>query len=231
MTDTEDKPKKPAVPRNAASIVVVRGNPDAPDVLVGRRPSTARFMPDVWVFPGGAVEDDDFRIRTPHGLRDDVTARLTRTAEPDLAHALAWTALREMREETGLILGKEGSHAVCADCEAQAAYRDAGLVPDFSALDYLMRACTPEYQPIRFNTRFFIADGDETSGEIWQTPELEEIRWVPLNDLPNMKIAGITSIVIEQTQQYWRTQPSPDPDRTVMYFSADMDRNRIWQEE
>lgn len=231
MTDKKEAPKTPAVPRNAASIVVVRGQHDDPDVLVGRRPSTARFMPDVWVFPGGAVEEDDFRIDSPYGLRDDVTARLTRTAETDLAHALAWTALREMREETGLILGKEGAHEVSAECEAQTAYRAAGLAPDFSALDYLMRACTPEYQPIRFNTRFFIADGDETSGEIWQTSELEEIRWVPLNDLPDMKIAGITGIVIDQAQQYWRERPSPDPDRKVMYFSADMDRNRIWHEE
>ncbi|MDB3952385.1 NUDIX domain-containing protein [Alphaproteobacteria bacterium] len=226
-----EKTKKPAEPRDAASVIMLRGTPGDPEVLVGRRPEKARFMPSVWVFPGGAVEEADFQLQTPHNLREDVLARLTRTTAPRLAHALAWTALREMREETGLLLGKTGDDNSATESEAHDAYQRAGIVPNLTALDYLMRACTPEYQPIRFNTRFFIADGTDTSGNIWQTSELEEICWIRLNELPDMKIAGITGIVIEQAQQYWFSQPSPDPDRTVMFFSADMDHNRIWQEE
>ncbi len=226
-----EETKKPAEPRDAASLIMLKGASEDPEVLVGRRPKTARFMPDVWVFPGGAVEEDDFHIQTPHRLREDVLTRLTRTTQPDLAHALAWTALREMREETGLLFGADGADASPTASEAHDAYQKAGLVPNLTGLDYLMRACTPEYQPIRFNTRFFVADGAHTSGEIWQTAELEEICWVRLNKLPDMKIAGITEIVVEQAQQYWRTGPQPNPDRTVMFFSADMDRNRIWHEE
>jgi 8-oxo-dGTP pyrophosphatase MutT (NUDIX family) len=226
-----EETKIPAEPRDAASLVMLKGTPDDPEVLVGRRPKTARFMPSVWVFPGGGVEEADFQIQTPHSLREDVLARLTRTTVPELAHALAWTALREMREETGLLFGKEGDDNSPTASEAHDAYQNAGLAPNLTALDYLMRACTPEYQPIRFNTRFFVADGTHASGNIWQTSELEEICWVRLNELPDMKIAGITGIVIEQAQQYWRTQPSPDPGRTVMFFSADMDHNRIWHEE
>ena len=226
-----EKTKKIAEPRDAASVIMLRGTPGDPEVLVGRRPEKARFMPSVWVFPGGAVEEADFQLQTPHNLREDVLARLTRTTAPGLAHALAWTALREMREETGLLFGKTGDDNSTTESEAHDAYQSAGLVPNLTALDYLMRACTPEYQPIRFNTRFFVADGADTSGNIWQTSELEEICWVRLNELPDMKIAGITGIVIEQAQQYWCSQPSPDPDRKVMFFSADMDHNRIWREE
>ena len=85
--------QKPAIPRDAASIIVVRGESQNPDVLVGRRPSTARFMPNVWVFPGGALETDDFELRTPFSLRSDVSSRLTRTSKPEVARALAWADL------------------------------------------------------------------------------------------------------------------------------------------
>ena len=223
--------QKPAVPRDAASIIVVRGDNQNPDVLVGRRPSTARFMPNVWVFPGGALETDDFELSTPFSLRSDVLSLLTRTSKPEVARALAWAALREMYEETGLFIGQKSSLNTTLRGEAQSAYNEAGLVPDLSALDYLMRACTPEYQPIRFNTRFFITDGSATSGEIRQTPELEEICWVPLNDLIEMNVASITEIVIKQTQLYLKEKPAPNSERTIMFFSADMDHNRIWREE
>tara|TARA_Y100000589_G_scaffold322557_1_gene355654 strand:- start:504 stop:1202 length:699 start_codon:yes stop_codon:yes gene_type:complete len=223
--------QKPAIPRDAASIIVVRGKTQNPDVLVGRRPSKARFMPNVWVFPGGALEADDFKLKTPFSLRSDVSERLTRTSKPEVARALAWTALREMYEETGLLIGRKSSLKTPARGEAQSAYNDLGLAPDLSALDYLMRACTPEYQPIRFNTRFFIANGSAATGEIRQTPELEEICWVPLDNLLGMKVASITEIVIEQTQLYLKEKPTPNPERKIMFFSADMDHNRIWHEE
>jgi len=223
--------QKPAIPRDAASIIVVRGKDKNPDVLVGRRPSTARFMPNVWVFPGGALETGDFELITPFSLRSDVSSLLTRTSKPEVARALAWTALREMYEETGLFIGRKSSLNTPSLGEAQSAYNDLGLAPDLSALDYLMRACTPEYQPIRFNTRFFIANGSAASGEIRQTPELEEISWVPLDNLIEMKVASITEIVIKQTQLYLKEKSAPASERKIMFFSADMDRNRIWREE
>ena len=52
-----EETKKPAEPRDAASLIMLKGAPDDPEVLVGRRPEKARFMPSVWVFPGGAVEE------------------------------------------------------------------------------------------------------------------------------------------------------------------------------
>src|SRR2546422_10332472 len=51
------------------------------EVLLGKRTSRARFMADVWVFPGGAVD----------GPADD-----------DPAHRA--TALRELEEEAGVSL-------------------------------------------------------------------------------------------------------------------------------
>src|SRR5436309_12181939 len=48
-----------ATPRQAASVIVLRGGADALEVLLVRRTPAARFMGGVWVFPGGAVDADE----------------------------------------------------------------------------------------------------------------------------------------------------------------------------
>lgn len=54
---------EPAVPRPAASVVLLRRggkhSDRALEVLLLKRAETAKFMPGVWVFPGGAVDDGD----------------------------------------------------------------------------------------------------------------------------------------------------------------------------
>jgi 8-oxo-dGTP pyrophosphatase MutT (NUDIX family) len=69
-------------PRQAASVILLRGGARALEVLLVKRTERARFMGGVWVFPGGAVEAGD--------------------GEGDLAHRLA--AVRELREEAGVTL-------------------------------------------------------------------------------------------------------------------------------
>jgi 8-oxo-dGTP pyrophosphatase MutT (NUDIX family) len=75
----------PTEPRAAAGIVLMRHggkhSSRSLEVLLGKRTSRARFMADVWVFPGGAVD----------GTRDD-----------DEAHRA--TALRELEEEAAVAL-------------------------------------------------------------------------------------------------------------------------------
>ena len=49
----------PVKPRDAASLLIVRKHRGEHQVLMGRRPAKDRFMPDVYVFPGGRVEPSD----------------------------------------------------------------------------------------------------------------------------------------------------------------------------
>jgi 8-oxo-dGTP pyrophosphatase MutT (NUDIX family) len=65
-------------PRQAASIIVLRDSQEGPEVLLVQRNPSQRFMGGAWVFPGGAVHDED------------------------ADHAAA--ALRELREEAGVAL-------------------------------------------------------------------------------------------------------------------------------
>jgi 8-oxo-dGTP pyrophosphatase MutT (NUDIX family) len=46
-------------PRVASSVIVLRDSPDGPEVLLVQRNPDARFMGGAWVFPGGAVSDDE----------------------------------------------------------------------------------------------------------------------------------------------------------------------------
>ena len=71
---------EPTEPRQAASVIVIRGADDELEVLLVRRNPEARFMGGFWVFPGGAVDAHE--------------------GEGDEAHRLA--AVRELAEEAGV---------------------------------------------------------------------------------------------------------------------------------
>jgi 8-oxo-dGTP pyrophosphatase MutT (NUDIX family) len=70
------------VPRQAATVIVLRGGDQTLEVLLVRRTTSARFMGGVWVFPGGAVDDAE--------------------GEGDAAQRVA--AIRELHEEAGIVL-------------------------------------------------------------------------------------------------------------------------------
>jgi 8-oxo-dGTP pyrophosphatase MutT (NUDIX family) len=69
-----------ATPRQAASVIVLRGGGDRLELLLVKRTEHARFMGGVWVFPGGAVDAHE--------------------GEGNAAHRRA--AVRELEEEAGL---------------------------------------------------------------------------------------------------------------------------------
>ena len=48
-----------AIPRRAATVVVLRANQDVPEVLLVKRARTLAFMADAFVFPGGRAEDSE----------------------------------------------------------------------------------------------------------------------------------------------------------------------------
>jgi len=122
------------VPRQAATVIVLRGGDEALEVLLVRRTSRARFMGGVWVFPGGAVD-------AVEGEGDD---------------AQRAAALRELREEAGIVID------------------DPGELVRFS------RWITPAEVSIRFDTHFFLAampegqepriDGEEVVAFAWFAP-------------------------------------------------------------
>src|SRR3546814_13291274 len=91
------------------------------------------------------------------------------------------------------------SSDVCSsDLPARVAFAAEGLVPDLAALDYIARAVTPPHSPIRFNTRFFLADGTRRNAPLPHSDEREEIGWRKLAEVQGtMQMASVTHFVPE----------------------------------
>lgn len=188
-------------------------------------------MPGVYVFPGGAVDRRDHVIGSFCDLRQDVLARLVRRTKIGRARALAWTAVRETWEETGVLIGRKGEITVSGGDPARDAFAAAGLIPDLAALDYIARAVTPPHSPIRFNTRFFLADGTRVNAPLPHSDELEEIGWRKLRAIQGtLRMANVTRFVLDVALDYWSRRPFPDAARPVPLLSYRHRRSRIGPE-
>jgi 8-oxo-dGTP pyrophosphatase MutT (NUDIX family) len=75
-------PGPATAPRQAATVILLRGGGEGLEVLLVRRTPKARFMGGVWVFPGGAVDSHE--------------------GDGDRAHRAA--AIRELYEEAAIEL-------------------------------------------------------------------------------------------------------------------------------
>jgi 8-oxo-dGTP pyrophosphatase MutT (NUDIX family) len=59
-------PGPATTPRQAASVILLRGGGEGLEVLLVKRNPAARFMGGAWVFPGGAVDADEEGGDAPH---------------------------------------------------------------------------------------------------------------------------------------------------------------------
>ncbi|MFO1265980.1 MAG: NUDIX domain-containing protein [Rubrivivax sp.] len=174
----------PAVPRDAATVVVVRDGGAAPaslEVLLLQRAERGDHNSGAWVFPGGLVDAAD------------------REHAANSGGAFEHAALRECFEECGILLARDAAggwpvlpeaaqHELAALRPQVAAGRIAieavcarfGLTPAFDSLHFIAHWLTPAGRAKRFDTRFFVAavprgqqalhDAGETTDHIWMTP-------------------------------------------------------------
>jgi 8-oxo-dGTP pyrophosphatase MutT (NUDIX family) len=181
----------PVEPRDAASLIIVRRDADGAAVLMGRRKATASFIPDAYVFPGGAIEPGDNHARAASRLRHDTLARMSRSSDAQHSHVLAMAAVRETVEECGLVVGVPGEVGP-ATGDGWKGMRALGLAPALDRLDYLGRAITPEKRPKRFHARFFMVRAEDAVGDLGGDGELLDLRWVPVDDTEGLRIIDVT---------------------------------------
>ena len=199
------------IPKNAATVILLRAKePDGFDVFLLKRHEKSSFMGGNYVYPGGRVDRNDGSVETcslSKGMTFEEAAKVlggTFSPEESFAHWIA--AIRELFEEAGVLLAydqkgnllqirnggeretflhyrkllQEGKINICEIAQKE------DLLFALDQLHYYAHWITPEAQPQRFDTRFFLTryssgqeashDQKETTAGIWITPRkaLEE---------------------------------------------------------
>lgn len=188
-------------PRMASAVMLLRDRPAGQgiEVFMVRRVIQSDFMPNVYVFPGGSVSQDDYATELAQGISAPFAAS---PADPEgqtaAGKGVRAAAIRELFEEAGVLLAYRDGKIVPIP-EDQVAHFDRyrrafqqrqgslaemaraeRLVLATDQLGYFAHWITPEGMPKRFDTYFFVTtapaeqqaahDRLETSEGIWIAP-------------------------------------------------------------
>ena len=158
------------------------------EVFVLHRVAGMAFAPSVTVFPGGGVDETDRQELLWDGPdRQWWAANLN--SDPQRAAALVVAAVRELFEETGVLLAdgpaSESDRAAVAEHRSSLAelLTSRGLRLQSGLLRPWANWITPEGNPRRYDTFFFVAELPEGQRAQMLTTEAESGRWARPMDL------------------------------------------------
>jgi len=191
--------------RYASTVVLLRPDENGSfEVLLTRRPPQMRFLGGFYVFPGGSVHKDDYSAKVLdqcRGLSEtDAQRILGNRHNPELAIGHWIAGIRELFEEVGVLLCESRSGAPIDlrdettkkrfETKRQAMVREKlgfgefleseKLCCDLSRMIYFFHRVTPEFYPMRFDTRFYLAKlpaqqtplprSEEVTRSVWMKP-------------------------------------------------------------
>lgn len=208
--------------RDAATLILVRDPAgETPRVLMGQRGESAVFMPNKFVFPGGAVDAVDVAVPVIGADAEPLASRLAAAAAPGIGPALLAGAIRELWEETGQILGVPGAWRGDAPA-GWASFAASGHLPSAEGVAFVFRAKTPAGRPRRFDARFLLADAarlatdpDDFSGA---SDELGHLHWVPVREARRYDLPFITQVVLAEVAARLPALSAPE---AVPFFRND----------
>ncbi|QEV19346.1 NUDIX hydrolase [Streptomyces alboniger] len=206
----------PATPRRAATVMLLRDGRDgavngaigAPEVHMLRRRASMAFAGGAYAYPGGGVDprDDDHLVRWAGPTRAWWAARLGVDDEA-AAQAIVCAAVRETYEEAGVLLAGPTPETVVGDTTGEdwEADREALVARDLSFADFLDRRglilrsdllgawarwITPEFEPRRYDTFFFVAALPEGQRTRNASTEADRTVWIRPSDAAARYDAG-----------------------------------------
>jgi len=179
---------EPVTPKLAATVLLLDADTSGYRVFMIRRVPTMPFAPGMYAFPGGSVDDRDSEADlrwegpSPQGWAD----RLGQPAA--VAQAVVCAAVREVFEETGVLLATYGGARRTFEAERAALVERQLSFADFvAANDLVLRAdllapwsrwITPIFEPRRYDTYFFLARLPSGQAARNVGGEADEVSWL-----------------------------------------------------
>jgi 8-oxo-dGTP pyrophosphatase MutT (NUDIX family) len=185
----------PVLPKPAATVLLLR---DPLQVYLMRRAQTMAFAPGMHVFPGGTVDARDAAADVRWIGPDPAQWSQRLGLAPAAAQAVVCAAVREVFEECAVLLAGSDASSVVGDVSTSAwqraraaveareigfadLLREHGLALRADLLAPWSRWITPEFEPRRFDTFFFLARlpagqrtlqvGSEATESVWLPPD------------------------------------------------------------
>ncbi|MEU1597262.1 NUDIX hydrolase [Streptomyces sp. NPDC005708] len=185
----------PVVPKRAATVMLLRDTDGFPAVHMLRRRASMAFAGGAYAYPGGGVDprDHDRTIRWAGPTRAWWADRLG--VDETSAQAIVCAAVRETYEEAGVLLAGPTPETVVGDTtgtdwevdRASLVARDLsfaefldrrGLVLRSDLLGAWTRWITPEFEPRRYDTWFFVAALPEGQRTRNASTEADRTVWI-----------------------------------------------------
>ncbi|MFG2343940.1 NUDIX hydrolase [Streptomyces phaeochromogenes] len=185
----------PIAPRRAATVMLLKDTDSTPVVHMLRRRASMAFAGGAYAYPGGGVDprDDDRQIRWAGPTRAWWASRLG--VDETTAQAIVCAAVRETYEEAGVLLAGPTEDTVVGDTtgEEWEADRAALVARDLSFAEFLERRglvlrsdllgawtrwITPEFEPRRYDTWFFVAALPEGQRTRNASTEADRTVWI-----------------------------------------------------
>ncbi|MFJ9466081.1 NUDIX hydrolase [Streptomyces caniferus] len=177
----------PAEPRRAATVLLLRDAASGgPTVHMLRRRTSMAFAGGAYAYPGGSVDPRDERpVAWAGPSRAQWAVRMG--VDPATAQTIVCAAVRETFEESGVLLAGPSAETVVTDTTGEdwEADRAALVAHELSFADFLGRRglvlrsdllgawarwITPEFEPRRYDTWFFVAALPEGQRTLPQGP-------------------------------------------------------------
>lgn len=215
-----DAKKEVALPRDAATVLLLRAAPAGFEVFMVKRSGLSDVLGEAHVFPGGKVDAGDSSadmLARVHGIEELDVAALGEALPRERAAGMFVAAARETFEEAGVLL----AHGLAGDLRL-ARERLNAKVPlhqvlasldamlDAAALVPWVRWVTPTILAKRFDARFFLAvapseqaavhDDFEATHSEWLSPRAALARW----ETGSIKLAPPTYMSLQHLAGYDR---------------------------
>lgn len=185
--------------RDAATIMLVRDGASGLEVFMVQRTVKTEFVAGAYVFPGGAVDDDDYHKNLEQiclGKNDVEVSRRLGMERNGLALMVA--AIRESFEESGFLLAEDYSGQPIRFEEPEITSRfvehrrkihqgeevfsnvclQEKLRLPVQGLEFFSHWLTPWGQPRRYDTRFFVGAAPEGQTPLHDGRETIDSCWI-----------------------------------------------------